>query len=153
MPRAKSNVPPPETPRPTGGASRRRRRAQHSLGHLTSTDVTAELFFRGHRVNRNRLGEVADALWLNGEIRENPYNYRRFSPDQVEQVALALDLSDDLGVPLEEISELVQVAGSINAGLLDAIGQLRARLDTIEDKVRQVAQLQESAGPQQAMSA
>ena len=92
-------------------------------------------------------------MWLNGEIRENPYTYRRFSPDQVEQVALALDLSDDLGVPLEEISELVQVAGSINAGLLDAIGQLRARLDTIEDKVRQVAQLQESAGPQQAMSA
>ena len=97
MPRAKSNVPPPETPRPTGGASRRRRRAQHSLGHLTSTDVTAELFFRGHRVNRNRLGEGADALWVNGEIRENPYTYRRFSPDQVEQVALALDLSDDLG--------------------------------------------------------
>jgi len=84
------------------------------LGSLNSTDVTAELFFRGHRVDRRRLANVADALWPNGEIRESPRLPRFYTPAQVDQVELALTLLDsDFGIQLEDLAKAAQHSSGV----------------------------------------
>ncbi len=130
-----------DTPGITATGRRRRRRHTGSseggaLGSLTSTDVTAQLFFKGHRVNRDRLAEIADALWLRGEVRPGPKTHRRYTPEQVDQISLALDLMDGLKFPLEDLSRLIELEGSIDDGLVGAINAIREHLLGLEARVR-----------------
>ena len=123
-------------------------RGRRSLGSLNSTDVTAELFFRGHRVDRRRLANVADALWPNGEIRESPRLPRFYTPAQVDQVELALTLLDsDFGIQLEDLAEAAQRSGGVIETLQAVIQGRHEALDVLDQHVRRVASEGSGARP------
>jgi hypothetical protein len=115
------------------------------LGPYNSTDVTADLFFRGHRVDRRRLAAIADVLWPNGQLRESPRLPRFYNPAQVNQVELALKLFD-FGVELEDLAEALQATGSVTGALMTAI---RARHDALDQLAGRAQRIEmEQANPQ-----
>ncbi len=123
-------------------------RGRRSLGSLNSTDVTAELFFRGHRIDRRRLANVADALWPNGEIRESPRLPRFYTPPQVDQVELALTLlGSDFGIQLEDLAKAAQRSGGVIETLRTVIQDRHEALDALDQHVRRAASEGSGARP------
>ena len=84
------------------------RRRSSADGLLTTTDVVGLLYQRGVPVSRDRLCEMANALFEPDDVRRGPGAHRRFAPYQVELLASAFRLHWDLGVGREALGALLR---------------------------------------------
>lgn len=113
-------------------------RGQRPLGSLNSTDVTAQLYFRGIRIDRRRLAWVADALWPNGDLRESNRLPRFYTPEQVDQVGIAFTLLDSgFGIQISDIAKAAREVARRGGGALETIqATVRARHEALDIEVR-----------------
>lgn len=99
---------------------------------MTATDVAFRLAQRNIKASRDRVARLADAIW--GRPRSDAGRHRRFTEEQVDQLAIACQLSDS-GLSRHEIAQVMQNPSDAAERILaDAETMVRAlrELENIE---------------------
>ncbi len=72
---------------------------------MTATDVAFRLAQRNIKASRDRVARLADAIW--GRPARDVGRHRRFTEEQIDQLAIACRLSDS-GLSRHEIAGVIQ---------------------------------------------
>jgi hypothetical protein len=97
---------------------------------MTASDVAFQLAQRNIKASRDRVARLADAIW--GRQPTEAGRHRRFSEDQIDQLAIACRLSDR-GLSRSEIALVMQNPSDAAEQILaDAEAMVRA-LRQLED--------------------
>ena len=103
---------------------------------LTTTDVSLELVLRyGIRASRDRIARLADLLLP----RTTTGKHRRFTPDQLDILAVGIELLDS-GMTRREVAEALQDPKAAAELLREQAAQAHRRKDAAADRLEQLAQ-------------
>ena len=99
---------------------------------MTATDVAFRLAQRNIKASRDRVARLADAIW--GRPSSAVGRHRRFTEEQVDQLAIACRLSDS-GLSRHDIAQVMQNPSDAAERILadaEAMVQALRQLEDVE---------------------